>query len=161
MSFKSQVSLSIGWNWNQGAVDNGRLDFARQFLDGGGIPADGAWNAKDRLLSAGNSTALDLTALQNAILGGTIAVEFAAVKALLLVNRGGGTLTIGGAAANEWSAPFASPGDQIALPPDSACLLLAGPSGWPVDAAHRNLKLAAAGDDATYSIAIVGQLSAV
>ncbi|MCC6125827.1 MAG: hypothetical protein IT426_12745 [Pirellulales bacterium] len=161
MSFKSQVNLSIGWNWNLGAVDNGRLDYARQFLDGGGNPADGAWNAKDRLLTAGNSTTLDLAALQTAILGGTLAVEFAAVKALLLVNRGGGTLTVGGAAANEWSAPFAAPGDQIALPPDAACLLLAGPDGWVVDAAHRNLKFAAGGDDAIYSIALVGVLAPV
>ena len=161
MSFKSQVNVSLGWNWNQGAVDNGRLDFAAQFLDGGDAPANGVWKAKDQLLAAANSVTLDLTALTNPILGGTLTVNFAAVKAVLVVNRGGGTLTVGGAAGNEWSAPFASPGDQFVVPADSPWLLVNSQSGWPVDAAHRNLKLAASGGDVTYSIVIVGDLAAV
>ena len=160
MSFKSQVNVSLGWNWNEGAVDNGRLEFAAQFLDGGDdAAANGVWKAKDQLLTAGNSATLDLTALANPLLGGTLTVNFASVKAVLLVNRGGGTLTVGGAAGNEWSAPFASPGDQIAVPPNSPCLLGNNQSGWPVDAAHRNLKLAAGSGDVTYSIVIVGNLA--
>jgi hypothetical protein len=159
VSFKSQVNVSLGWNWNQGAVDNGRLDYAKLFLDGGGNPADGVWNAKDRPLAAESSTTLDLTALQNAILGGTHSINFASIRAMWIINRGEGTLAIGGAAGNEWSAPFGSPGDQIAIPPDSPCLLCNGQSGWPVDAAHRNLKLSANDGDVTYSIVIVGQLA--
>ena len=83
MSFKAQANVSLGWNWNEGAVDNGRLDFAKQFLDAGGdSPANGVWNAKDRLLAEGSSTTHDLTALQNTILGSTHTVNFATIKAV-------------------------------------------------------------------------------
>ena len=160
MSFKAQVNVSLGWNWNEGAVDNGRLDFSKIFLDAGGdSPANGIWTAKDRPLAAGSSTTHDLTALQNTILGGAHTVNFATVKAVLIVNHGGGTLTVGGAAGNEWSAPFGSPGDQIVIPPNSPCLLCNSQTGWSVDALHRNLKVAAGGGAVTYSLAIVGMIS--
>ena len=160
MSFKSQVNVSLGWNWIAGAVDNGRLDYTKQFLDAGDeSPADGVWHAKDCPLAAGSSTIYDLAALQNTIFGGTQTVNLAVVKAVMIVNHGGGTLTVGGAAGNEWSAPFASPGDQIVIPPNAACLLCNSQTGWAVDAAHRNLKLAAGGEDVAFSIAIVGLLA--
>jgi hypothetical protein len=161
MSFKSQINASVGWNWNEGAVDSGRVDYVKQLLDGGGIyAADAAWNAKEQLLAAGGSTTLDLAALQNTILGGAHTVALAAVKAVLIVNHGGGgTLLVGGAAGNEWSAPFASPGDQAAVPAESSWLLCNGKSGWTVNATHRNLKLAAVGEDVVYSIVVVGQLA--
>ena len=45
--------------------------------------------------------------------------------------------------------------------PPNGLLLLGNPqAGWPVDARRRNLQLAADGGDVTYSIAIVGTLTA-
>jgi hypothetical protein len=159
MAFKSQINVSLGWNWNEGAVDNGRADYAKQLLDAGGdFAADAAWSAKEQMLVSGGSIALDLTALQKTILGGAYSVGLAAVKAVMVVNHAGGTLTLGGAPANEWSAPFGSPGDQIALPPDNSCLLSNARTGWPVSAAQRNLKLAATGGDVIYSIVLIGTL---
>jgi hypothetical protein len=160
MSFKSQINVSLGWNWNEGAVDNGRLDFIKQFLDTSEIrPADAVWNAKNGVLSSGSSATFDLTALQKTILGGTNTVNFATVLAVMIVNHGGGSLTVGGASSNEWSAPFSSPGDQIVVPPGSPWLLCNCQNSWSVDSTHRNLKIAAAGGDVTYSIVLVGELN--
>lgn len=159
MSFKAEVKASLGWNWNDGAVDNDRLDYAEQLLEGNGASqAEAAWHDRDRTLLDGASTTLDLTSLTRTILGDTVTVTLLTVKALLIVNQtsGGGELVVGDAAANEWAEPFTADGDQITVPPDSPLLLANRQTGWQVDDSNRNLKLAASGGDVTYSIAIIG-----
>ena len=83
------------------------------------------------------------------------------VKALLVINESTsvGELVVGNAATDPWSEPFGADGDLIAAPPDSPILLANRQEGWEVDNANRNLKLAAAGGDVTYSIAIVGTIT--
>ncbi|MHC4179508.1 MAG: hypothetical protein ACYSWU_18505, partial [Planctomycetota bacterium] len=109
MSFKAEVKASVGWNWNQGAVDNDRLDYAQRLLDGNGDnQAEAVWHAENQTLLDAGSTTLDLTGLTRTILGDTHTVTFLTVKALLVVNQSttGGQLLLGGAAADEWSEPF-------------------------------------------------------
>jgi len=159
MGFKAEVKAGVGWNWSDGAVDNQRLDYAARLLDGNGDnQAEAVWHAENQTLADAASTTLDLSALTRTILGDLHTVTFLKVKALLIVNQGtsGGQLLVGGAAADEWSAPFGADGDQIAVPLDSPLLLANRQAGWNVDQANRNLKLAASGGEVTYSIAIVG-----
>ena len=163
MSFKAEVKASVGWNWDDGAVDNDRLDYARQLLEGSGNnQAQAVWGAEDQLLLDGASTTLDLTCLARTVLGDTLTVTFLTVKALLIVNQStsGGELVLGGAAADEWSEPFVADGDQITVPLDSPLLLGNRQAGWEVDDSNKNLKLAASGGDVTFSIAIVGTTTA-
>ncbi len=163
MSFKGEIKASAGWNWNEGAVDNDRLDYAEQLLDGNGDnQAEAAWHAESQTLLSGTSTTLDLSNLTRTVLGDAHAVTFLTVKALLIVNESTGTgeLIVGGAASNIWSAPFGSATDTVDVPPDSPLLLANRKDGWVVDASNQNLKLTASGDDVTYSIAVLGTITA-
>jgi len=162
MTFKAEIQASLGWNWSEGAVDNQRLDYARQLLQGNGDnQAEAVWHAEDQVLLSGASVTLDLSALERTILGDTNTVTFLSIKALLIVNAStsGGHLLVGGAASDQWSEPFGADGDQVAVPPDSPLLLCNRQAGWPVDGANRNLKLAAVDGNVTYCLAIVGTTS--
>jgi hypothetical protein len=163
MTFKAELKASLGWDWNDGAVDNDRLDYVRQLLQGNGDgQAEAVWHAVEQTLLNNTSLTLDLTALHRTILGDDNVITLLTIKAILIVNHNpaGGSLVVGGAAANEWSAPFAAAGDQFVVPPDSPLLLGNRMAGWPVDSSHRNLKLAAAGGAVTYSLAILGTTTA-
>jgi hypothetical protein len=163
MTFTSELRASLGWNWTDGAVDNDRLDYTQQLPEGNGDgQAEAVWHVVEQTLLDGASLTLDLTALHRTVLGDDHVVALLTVKAILIVNHNtaGGSLVVGGAATNEWSAPFAAAGDKIAVPPDSPLLLANRSAGWPVDATHRNLKLAATGGNVTYSIAILGTTTA-
>ena len=159
MAMKAQIKASLGWNWDDGVRDSGRLEYARTLLDGNGDnQAEAVWHAESRTLAAGESDTFDLAALERTVLGAILTVNMAAVKALLIVNEStvGGQLLVGGAAVNQWSEPFGADGDCAMVPADSALLLCNRQSGWPVDANNRNLKIAALAGSATYSIAVVG-----
>lgn len=163
MSFKGEIKTSVGWNWNEGAIDNDRLDYAEQLLDGNGDnQAEAAWHEQSQTLSSGASTTLDLSNLTRTVLGDAHAVTLLTVKALLIVNESTGTgeLIVGDAASNAWYAPFGSATDEVVVPPDSPLLLANRKDGWVVDASNRNLKLTASGDDVTYSIAVLGTTTA-
>jgi hypothetical protein len=164
MPFKAEVKTTIGWDWNEGAVDNGRLDYARQILCGNGSgQAEAVWHAENQTLAGGTSTVLDLQALGRMILGVVHTISFLTIKNLLIVNSstGAGTLVLGGATSNQWSAPFGDASDKIAVPPESPLLLGNRITGWPVDAESRCLQIAAVGGDVTYSIAVVGTITPI
>lgn len=159
MTFQAEILASLGWTWNDGAVDNRRLDCVARLPGGNGDnQAQAVWHAENQLLLSGAAVTLDLAALTRTILGDLNTVAMVAVKALLVVNHNqdGGSLVLGGAETDEWSAPFGAAGDQVLVPRASPMLLAHCQTGWDVDAAHRNLRLAASGGDVSYSIAIVG-----
>ena len=163
MSFKGEIKVSAGWNWNEGAIDNDRIDYAEQLLDGNGDnQAEAAWHEESQTLTSGASITLDLSNLTRTVLGDAHAVTFLTVKALLIVNEstGAGELIVGNAASNAWFAPFDAATNEIVVPPDSPLLLASRKDGWEVDASNRNLKLTASGDDVTYSIAVLGTITA-
>jgi len=163
MSFRADVKASIGWGWDSGAVDNDRLDYAVRFLEGNADgQAEAVWHVEDQTLLDGASTTVDLTALTRTIFGETFTITLLTVRALLIVNKstGGGVLLAGDAAADQWSEPFGADGDQITVPSDSSLLLGNRQTGWSVDDSNKNLRLAADGDDVTYSVAIVGTTTA-
>jgi hypothetical protein len=163
MSFKAEIRASLGWNWNHGAVDNSRLDHTRPLAQGCGQgQAEAAWHAENQTLPAGTAEAIDLTALPRDVLGSVLVTTLLRVKGLLIVNDAGsaGTLVVGGAGGAEWSAPFGADGDTVEIPPDGALLVSNRNLGWPVDNAHKLLRLSATGGPLTYSAAIVGTLTA-
>jgi len=123
MSFKAEMQTWIGWNWRDGAVDNERLEYARQLLEGqGNGQAQAVWHLEEQSLADGGSLTLDLTALQRTVLGSPHSLALSTVKAMMVVNSAttAGELLLGGAAADAWWAPFGSPADLLRVPPDSA-----------------------------------------
>jgi hypothetical protein len=162
MTFKAQIKASLGWDWNEGVRDNGRLEYAKGFSDGSGDnQADAVWYAEQEVLALGAATTYDLGAMARTILGVSHSVAFTAVKAILVVNEStdGGELLVGGADDDPWSAPFGDEDDRVIVPADSALLLSSRQSGWPVDSAARNLRIVASAGDVTYSIAVIGTLT--
>ena len=159
MSFKAELRTSLGWNWDDGAADNRRLDCVAQLLEGNGSgQAEAAWISEDQTILDAASLTLDLDALTRTVLGDQLTVSFETIKALLIKNAdtSTGNLVVGAAATNEWSATFGAVGDTLIIPPDGLLLTSNRDAGWTVDATHKILKLAASGGDLSYSIAVVG-----
>ncbi len=162
MSFKAEVTASIGWHWNDGALDNARLEYAERLSEGSGDnQAEAVWHVENQTLLNGTSVTLDLTYLTRTVLGDTNTVTFLKVKALLVVNlsTSGGELLVGGADADEWSEPFGADGDQVIVSRDSVLMLTNRQQGWDVDDNSRILRLAAYDGDVAYSTAIVGTMT--
>ncbi len=162
MSHKAQVRAYIGWNWDEGAVDNGYLEYNQYHLDGNDQDeADASWHKEHVALLDGATETLDLSALTRTVLGKTLTTTFLTVKAILIVNEStsGGELLVGGAESDEWSYPFGADGDKVSVPLDSPLLLANRQWGWAVNDTHKNLKLEASGGDVTYSIAIIGTIT--
>lgn len=163
MGIKAEIRASLGWKWDDGALLNDRLEYAAQLLDGTGTnQAEAAWLAEGQTLLDAGATTHDLTYLTRTLLGDTHVTTLLTVRAVLLLNHStsAGTLIVGGAASNAWSAPFADSSDKLEVPPDGVALLTTRAAGWTVDASHCNLKLAASGGDVDYSIAVIGNLTA-
>lgn len=175
MSFKGELITSLGWNWNDGAVDNDQFKYAKILNTGDGVnQAEGAWHSESRELVSGESDLFDLSALTRIVLNSQLVTRFARVKALQIINLSteGGLLIIGGAVCDPWWEPFGDRSDTVQCPLDSSVFLSNRRTGWPVTAlgsssssssgedslADRFLKVAAVGGDVTYSIAIIGTL---
>lgn len=159
MSFQAEIRTLIGWRWSDGATYDARLDYARQWLDAHAAGAEAAWLTERQPLGNGQSVAFDLTYLVRDVLGDKLVTAFAGVHVLLMVNHApdGGTLCVGGAEADAWNAPFGA--GPLIVAPDGAAMLASRAAPWPVDHARRNLRLAAAGGDVQYSLALLGMMS--
>ena len=163
MTFVAQLSASLGWTWDNGAVDDDSLDYVQQLGQGNGDgQAEAVWHLEDQVLPDGTSVTLDLTALEREVLGDTNTVTLLSVKAVLLSSdaASAGNLVVGGATIDPLSAPFGTATDEAVVAPDGLLVLGNPAAGWPVDASQRNLQLTASGGDVTYSAAIVGTLTA-
>lgn len=178
MSFKAEITAILGWKWDAGALDDSRLDYREQLLDGYETnQAEAIWHSENRVLADGASETFDLTALTRTVLGDTITTSFDRIKGILIVNlTTGGELLVGDALVNEWASPFGRTDDRVRVPADSALMLTNRRAGWAVGAgAHdssssssssgeesqnKNLKIEADGSEVSYSIAIVGTTTA-
>lgn len=168
-TLRGVVQAQLGWTWRDAAglnvvVNSNRLQFSRD-LDNGAdaYQADAVWDLVDQSLSAGSSTTFSLTALTRQLFGDTITLALAKVKAILVVNKntsGSGHLLLGGAAADQWYAPFGASGNTVKIMPGAALLLACPDAGWDVLAGATALKLAAVGDDAAFDMAILGVAAA-
>jgi hypothetical protein len=163
------LKASLGWLFTESldlttVADNARLEYARSLADGTGADqADRLWH--DQRTLAGSATEnLDLTNLTHTLFGSTVTINFAKVKAILLVNLASGPgedLVIGGAGsgANAWSAPFDGDADaKMIVPADSLVFLVNKKAGWAVTNGSADiLKIAnLSGASVSYKIAIVG-----
>jgi hypothetical protein len=167
-TLKSMLSAQLGWTWRDVAgtlvvTDSNRLAFDIDLADGAGrVESDAIWHATDQSLASGQAMTLELDALGQTIFGDTITIPLAKVKAILIVNKNDGDdgyLSVGGAEANAWSAPFGTPGDTVHVMPGSPLLLANVGNGWNVEAGSFALRLGAAGGPVTFDIAILGILA--
>ena len=167
-TLRSSITAQLGWTWQDRVgtsliTDSNRLQFDKDLADGADADqAEAVWHAEAQTLSAGQWTLLELDALELSCFGDTIVIPFSKIKAILIVHRntsGGGHLLIGGAATDEWYAPFGASGDTVKVMPDSPLLLCHCRDGWDVPFGSSALKIAAVGGDVTYDVAILGTLA--
>ncbi len=152
--FSETLSLST-------VVDNAALDYEDSLTDGDGSDeANLLWHDQ-RTVASEASDDLDLTALTTSLFGGELAMNFAQVKAILVINTSpttGDVLELGGA-ANAFAPPFAGDADAVAtIGPNSPLLLANKKDGWNVTPGTGDiLRIHNPGpNDVTYQIAIVG-----
>lgn len=111
-----------------------------------------------RTLAASANEDLDLSGVLLDDLGTTI--TFTKVKILFIENTSAvDTLSVGGAASNQWAAPFADVSDKIKIPPKSKLLMWSeDATGWAVVAGTGDLLRVAnsGGGSTTYNILIGG-----
>jgi hypothetical protein len=162
----AQIKASLHWLFQESldlatVADDAKLEYDKALADGtADDQADKIWH-DSRSLAAAASDDLDLTALTNSIFGSTVSINFAKIKAILLVNlatTAGDDLTVGGAAAQEWTAWVGAAGDKVRVPTDSALLISNRKTGWTVtDGASDTLRIANIGaNPVTYKIAVLG-----
>jgi hypothetical protein len=166
-TLRSSIAAQLGWTWRDqlgtsAIVDSSRLPFNKSLADGAEADqADAVWHAEDQALSAGQSVTLELDALEQTCFGDTISIPLSRVKAILIVNKntaGNGYLLVGGAAVDEWHAPFGAAGDTAKVMLQSPLLLVNSRDGWEVELGSTALKIAAIGGDVTFDVAILGTL---
>lgn len=178
MSFQAAIEAFIGWCWKEGVLDNSRLRYAANLPKGRASgQADACWHVEDQALASGEVNDWDLTNLNRTVLGDTLTIEFATIKAVHIVvtSTSGGTLEVGNCPVDPWSKPWGADSHINRIPPGSNLLMSNRLAGWDVtglgasssssssgagggdfSTADRFLRLRAAGGALTYSIAILG-----
>lgn len=163
----SAIHAELGWTWSDTVsqttiVNSNRLRSLSELADGTGADqADIVWHVEAQSLAAAASTTLELDNLSQSLFGDTISLSLDKVKAILIDNTSAtaGYLLIGGAAADEWYAPFAAAGDKVKVMAGGQLLLANPGAGWSVSAGSTDLKIAAVDAAVTYDIAILGTSS--
>ena len=167
-TLQSAISAQLGWTWRDlvgvaSITNSNRLPFSKSLADGAGADqADAVWHADNQTLTADESMTLALDMLQQSMFGDAITVPLSRVKAILIVNKnteGNGYLVVGGAAVDEWHAPFGSPGDTVKVMPDSPLLLANTRDGWDVGVGQSALEIRAGGGSVTFDVAVLGVLA--
>ena len=172
MSFDAEIVGRVGWDWEEGAKDNNRLEYAKKLLEGRGYnQAEAVWHEEERTLVDGAADIFSLDQLSRTVLGDTLTINLTEVMAILIVNlsTSGGKLIVGNAPSDPWWEPFGAIDDTVEVPLDSPLLLANRRDGWWVGtssssgaviaAGTRNLQVAADGGGVTYSITIIGTLT--
>ena len=167
INLHSTIHAELGWTWRNVSgettvVNSNRLRSRLDLADGAGSDqANAVWHAEEQSLASAASTTLELDNLSQSLFGDTISLSLATVKAILIVNTSAtaGYLLIGGAAADEWYAPFAAAGERVKVMAGGQLLLAHPGDGWSVSAGVTDLKIAAVDAAVTYDIAILGTSS--
>ncbi len=165
-ALSTQISASIAWLFQDTLglttiADASRLAFDAQLDDGEDAgQANLVWHDL-RTVAAGGHDDLVLSALPQTMFGNALSLEFAAVKALWLVNitpTAGAQLLVGAAPSAAWSAPFGAATHQVRVPADSPLLLVNKQAGWPVtNGSADTLRLSNPGSDSVdYKIVLIG-----
>lgn len=145
------ILLQSNWNASksvpvQPVVDQGQYQLKPQFTAGtGSSQISNLYHTRLAVSSATPGVTLDLTALVNPFGDTWVATN---IKELLIVNLStvsGDKISVGGAAANQWTAPFADSGApttaKVTIGPDGWWHLVNYIDGFAVSGGSKNLKI--------------------
>ena len=164
-SLQATVSAVISATYGN-ALDFGSVEQKIQynqrsaFTDGSGADQAQKLFSDTRTLTASATESLDLAGGLTDVFGATLTLT--KVKALLIKAAAGNTndVVVGGAASNQWAAPFGDVSDTVKVKPGGTLLLIApDATGYAVTAGTGDiLKVAnsAGSTSVSYDIVIVG-----
>lgn len=160
------LKASVDWLFKEtldlsSVADVSSLVYQAPLADGTAADlADKIWHDQMASIAAAATTALDLTALTSTIFGSSVTINFAKVKAILIVNLAtvaGEKLQIDTTVANGFTSITGGAAGKIEIGPDSACLLCNKKDGWATSGANKVLGIKNVGAAAqTPKIVIVG-----
>lgn len=162
-TFSYSSTLQIKPTWTEeldvtSVVDKVSSKFTVTLENGtGDNQADAYW--KDVItLSAGGSGSLDLSALSTTFMGGTGTLNFAKVKALLVVNQSTTeSITIGGTITDQWTALSA---DAVTVGPSGQFYMASPLSGFATSGTDKVVALANGGSTAAdIEVYVIGVLA--
>ncbi len=163
MSFNGRLLAQLGWTWRDdhgttAIVDSNRFRFTADVADENQpYVANAIWHAEDQQLADGQWLDLELDLLEQDCFGSPVVVSLVAVKVLLVWNKSADAeLVVGAAPVDPWPGPLGAATQSIRVAPASPLLVANLDQGWPVAAGANTLRLAAAGGQATFDIALVG-----
>jgi hypothetical protein len=161
----SEIKASIQWLFQEPLALTTVGDASKALYDGtlaSGTAADEAdrvWSDQ-RTLAAGSNDDLDLTALSHSIFGASLAINFARVKAILIVHTStvsGEKLWIDPSVTNGFTGATAGTTGKIEIGADSAVLLASKKDGWATGSSDKILRIHNAGaQTAIYNIVVLG-----
>ena len=162
----SEIKASIQWLFQEPLALTTVGDASQALYDGtlaSGTAADQAdriWSDQPTL-AAGANDDLDLTALAHSIFGASVAINFARVKAILIVHTSttaGEKLWLDPSVTNGFSGATAgTTSGKIEIGADSAALLASKKDGWATGSSNKILRIHNAGaQTAVYNIVVLG-----
>ncbi len=162
----SEIKASIQWLFQEPLAlttvgDASQLAYDDALASGTAADeADRIWSDQ-RTLAAGANDDLDLTALTHSLFGSTVTIDFARVKAILIIHTStttGEKLALDSSVTNGFTGPFAaSATSKVEIGADSAALLASKKDGWATASNNKVLRIHNGGSaSAVYNIVVLG-----
>lgn len=162
----SEIKASIQWLFQEPLALTTVGDASQVAFDealGSGTAADLAdriWS-DERAVASGANDDLDLTALTHSLFGSTVSINFARVKAILIIHTSttaGEKVNLDSSVTNGFTGPFAaSATSKLEIGADSAALLASKKDGWATASNNKILRIHNGGSHtAMYRIVVLG-----
>lgn len=162
----SEIKASIQWLFQEPLAlttvgDASQLAYDEALASGTAADqADRLWS-DERTVASGANDDLDLTALAHSIFGSSVSINFARVKAILIIHTSttaGEKLNLDSSVTNGFTGPFAgSATSKLEIGADSASLVASKKDGWATASNNKVLRIHNAGAlSATYQIVVLG-----
>ncbi len=162
----SEIRVSMQWLFQEPLAlttvgDASQLAYDETLASGTAADqADRIWSDQ-RTLAAGADDDLDLTALTQSLFGSTVTIDFARVKAILIVHTSttaGEKLSLDSSVTNGFTGPFAgSATSKLEIGADSAALLASKKDGWATASGNKVLRIHNGGSaTAIYNVVVLG-----
>ncbi len=161
----SEIRASINWLFQEPLAlttvgDASQLVYDDALASGTAADqADRLWSDQ-RTLASGANDDLDLTALTHTLFGSTVSLNFARVKAILVIHTStttGEKLRVDGSVTNGFTGPLAGTTGKIEIGADSALLLSSKKDGWATASNNKIVRITNAGSaSAVYDIVVLG-----
>lgn len=160
---QTQIRAELCWLWQRNDDSDteslsGAVQSRTYKTDVENDRIEGVWKDCGVELAPNASVNYQLNYLTRPTLGGTIDLAFLDVRAIIVVNRGTGTLVVEPGESNPWTAPWNGQGANV-VPPAGVAMFCAGSDPWHVTILANSIAVKAVQGEGQFDIAIVGKIA--